>query len=110
MFKFSKTHGKVITLAFALAMLVCSMLALTASAHEEDDGIMPLLTCGCSNPSVDIYRTYHTDSFYDGCRVGLREYCTNCHWHYEYEAAGYGSMCHPYSTLQQWPTKWDKYL
>ena len=119
MFRSKKQFEKALSLALSIAMLLCSLLALPALAHEHDVlfidengneyGIMPLATCGCSNPNVGTYKYYHYDDPYNGCRVGVREFCSNCHWHTEVEAIGVGG-CSSFSSLPNWPTSWDIYL
>ena len=102
--------------------VICTLFATFVSANAIEEGqvyyvwedgtlhdVMPRAICSCSDPDVQMYKTYHNCHPTTGCYVGVREFCHNCHWHHDVEAVGVGG-CSSYATLPDWPKSYDKYL
>lgn len=95
-----KKHARLLTLAIAIAMIVATMLAIPASAHQHEEGEVYFIytvngervvsstminsKCGCSNPNYENYRDKRSDDhktyLYTDHICKLVQVCTNCHW------------------------------
>lgn len=102
--------------------VICTLFATFVSANAIEEGqvyyvwedgtlhnVMPRASCGCSDPDVHTYKTYHRCNPTTGCYVGVREFCLNCHWYYDVEAVGVGG-CSSMASLPNWPSKYDQYI
>lgn len=111
MFRSKKQIAKALSLALSITMLLCSLLALPASAHDAEDcsddfviiatrviregysflGAGTYSVSSCSHPNLNAYMYKHDPhSTSDYCIVIVREYCPDCGWYRDVECLGVG--------------------
>ena len=114
MLKFTKKHARLLTLAIAVAMIVATMLAIPASAHQHEEGEVYFIytvngetvmtdslhsvpTCGCSNPQITDYLDENPRHKYtlEGHETPLVKHCANCDWKDYFSAITVGG-CNTY--------------
>ena len=112
-----KMTRRIFSLVLAMMMLVGTMFAIPAAAHDHADceecvvytmvnGILVPFSvnaesCGCSNPSYENYLKDHENLNSEDCIAYLVQTCTNCGWVFEFEAYSAGG-CSWWCELPEW--------
>ena len=117
-----KMTRRIFSLVLAMMMLVGTMFAIPAAAHEHDhlegghnvtiyyvleDGtyslIQPRSSC-CSNPYIVTYQYSHErNNQTDSCVITLRNYCENCGDYETIVAESIGPCSGMCNAFPQWP-------